>query len=53
MKINGFRLANMRNDEHFQFYSDFIKLVNSIGAAALKIETQFAVYVPLFKDGNK
>ena len=50
MKINGFRLANMRNDEHFQFYSDFIKLVNGIGAATLKIEAQFAAVMNLFDD---
>ena len=50
MKITKIDATRMRNDEHFQFNSDFSILVNNFGVAALKIETQFAVYVPLFKD---
>ena len=50
MKINGIKLSNLRNDEHFQFHFEFDKLVRKCGLAALKIETQFEAYVPLFKD---
>ena len=50
MKINGMRMANMRNDEHYQFYTDFGKLVNSIGAATLKIEEQYLACLPLFNN---
>ena len=50
MKINAIRMSHMHNDEHFQFYADFGKLVNSIGAASLKIEAQFAAVMNLFDD---
>ena len=53
MKITKIDATRMRNDEHFQFYSDFGLLVNSAGAAALKIDAQYAVYVPLFKDEDE
>ena len=50
MKINGMRMTNMRNDEHYQFLTDFIKLVNGIGAAILKINEQFITLTGLFDD---
>ena len=49
MKINGMRMTNMRNDEHYQFLTDFIKLVNGIGAAILKIYEQFIILTGLFE----
>jgi len=45
MKIDKSRL---RNDEHFQFNTEFRDLVAKEGAQNLKIETQFAAYLPLY-----
>ena len=50
MKIRGMHRPSLRNDEHFQFLTDFGELVNKIGADALHIETQFNACMVLFED---
>jgi len=37
MKRNGVKLTSFRNDEHFEFFTHFLNLVNRFGAATLKI----------------
>jgi hypothetical protein len=41
-QIKIFGRSQMRNDEHFQFYTEVIKLINRAGADTLNIEPQFA-----------
>jgi hypothetical protein len=48
MKINTIQLPALRNDEHFQFNTEFRDLVNRFGAHALNITVQFNDYLPLF-----
>jgi len=48
MKIDTFYRKNLRNDEHFQFHTEFRDLINKEGAQNLKIEIQFAAYLPLY-----
>ena len=50
MKIGAIHLNHMRNNEHFKFCTDVCSLIKRIGAAALKIEEQFATFVTLFED---
>ena len=50
MKIRGVHFPTMRNDEHFQFFTDFGALVNKVGAETLGIEAQFNAYMVLFED---
>ena len=48
MKIEKINLLHLRNDEHFQFHTEFRDLVTSLGAAALKIKPQFDAYLSLY-----
>jgi len=48
MKIKGLSQSKMRNDEYFQYHTEFIELVNRAGADNLKIEPQFETYMPLY-----
>jgi hypothetical protein len=48
MKIIKLYLHSLRNMRHFQFFTEFRDLVQSAGAAALKIEAQFAAWLALF-----
>ena len=48
MKIETFYRKNLRNDEHFQFHTEFRDLVTKEGAQNLKIDTLFAAYLPLY-----
>jgi len=48
MKIENLRTVHLRNDEHFQFHTEFRDLVTSCGAAALKIKPMFDTYLPLY-----
>jgi hypothetical protein len=48
MKIENIKLSSLRNDEHFQFNTEFRDLVNRFGAHALNITVQFNDYLPLF-----
>jgi hypothetical protein len=53
MKIQILKLVNLRNDEHFQFFANFIELVNSTGAAKLNIESRFNTLVALHADEDE
>jgi len=48
MQIDSFVIANLRNDEHFQFNSEFIQTVNKFGAVSLNIEPQTVKFKLLF-----
>lgn len=48
MKISKIDLRNLRNDEHFQFCTDFIALANSAGAEKLKVKPQMDAFTALF-----
>jgi len=48
VKIDKIYPYNLRNDEHFQFHTEFRDLVATHGAAALKIKPQFDAYLPLY-----
>jgi hypothetical protein len=48
MKIEKINTAHLRNDEHFQFHTEFRDLATKHGAAALKIKPQFDAYLPLY-----
>ena len=48
MKINKIYPYKMRNDAHFQFYTEFRALVQKDGAEHLKIAPQFAAWTPLY-----
>ena len=48
MYIENIHLYNMRNDEHFQFQTEFRALVYKYDAAKLNIAAQFQTYLPLF-----
>ena len=50
MEILKFDLSKLRNEEHFQFQSEFKALVETNTAATLGIDAQFHDYVPQFKD---
>jgi hypothetical protein len=53
MKIKKIVFLYLRNDEHFQFCTDFINLVNSVGAAKLKVQTQFKAFVDLNREEDE
>jgi len=38
-EIDGIRLSHMRNDEHFEFMTHFVNLVNATGVEKLKIRS--------------
>jgi len=48
MNVRTFRLAQLRNDEHFQFGGSFQSLVEKTGAVALKIAPQFTIWQSLY-----
>ena len=50
MKIQSLNLNNLRNEEHFQFQSEFKALVETNTTATLGIDAQFHDYVPQFKN---
>ncbi len=50
MKIQKIHLINLRNEEHYQFQTDFKGLVDYYTAAALGIEVAYAVYLALYAD---
>lgn len=50
MKIETIHLSHLRNEEHYQFHTDFNALTESYTAVALNIEAAFAAYQPLYND---
>lgn len=49
MKIAKIEIGRLRNDEHFQFHTEFRDLVIKHGAEGLKIQSQFAEYLPRYE----
>jgi hypothetical protein len=50
MNILKIDLSKLRNEEHYQFQTDFKKLVNQYKPASLSIVPQFQTYLPLYVD---
>ena len=48
MKIERMHLNNLRNDEHFQFNTEFRDAINRFGANNLNIESQYDVFLTLY-----
>ena len=53
MKIKSIHSNQLRNDEHFQFNTEFKDLVNKFDAAELKIGAQFNDFLALFKQEDE
>jgi len=49
MKIQGLRTHNLRNDAHFWFHTEFLKLINESGADTLKVKPLLDSYQPLYE----
>jgi len=49
MKIEAFYRKNLRNDEHFQFHTEFRSLIIKEGPQNLKVQAQFDAYTPLYE----
>jgi len=52
VKISKTYPYNLRNDSHFQFYTEFRNLVQSQGAENLKIAAQFEAWLPQLETRN-
>jgi hypothetical protein len=50
MKTNRLDLQHLRNEEHCQFHTEAMQLVESLGAQTLNIEVDFADYVKMNAD---
>jgi len=48
MKIGKINSNNLRNDEHFQFHTEFMDLVQKETPQKLKVQGQFEAYLPLY-----
>jgi hypothetical protein len=53
MKTTKINLSNLRNDEHFQYHSEFKALIEKYGPEILKVTEKYGVYKPLFDDENE
>jgi hypothetical protein len=53
MKIKNIRLLHLRNEEHFQFITEVKDLISAVGADALKIAAQYAVFLPRYADEDE
>ena len=53
MKIEKLNLVNLRNDEHFQFNTEFRDAVIKFGAAILGIEPQFDIFLPIYEQEDQ
>lgn len=49
MKINAIHLIQLRNEEHYQYMTDFSDLVKANGADALGIKKLYASFTSLYK----
>jgi hypothetical protein len=52
-KIDNIHLTHLRNDEHFQFFTDVINLINSVGATQLNVVKQFDALKSLYDDEDE
>jgi hypothetical protein len=50
MEVLKLRVVNLRNDEHFEFFTEFTDLVNGTGAMPLHIEKLFNTFKTLFAE---
>ena len=50
MKINSIYNGRQRNNEHFQFHTEFKDLVNEVGAEMINCEDQFSAYIACYND---
>jgi hypothetical protein len=50
MPIKNLHLVNLQNEEHYKFAHDFKELVINATPAALKIEKDFSVFLPLLDE---
>jgi len=48
MKISKIHTIHLRNDEHFQFHTEFRDLATKETPQKLKIQGQFEAYLPLY-----
>ena len=53
MKCNRFVVEKLRNEEWFQFYTEFKSLVEYYGADALNIDALFSAFVVLYADADE
>jgi hypothetical protein len=52
-KISSLDLRSIRNDEHFEFFTEFITLVNETGRGALQIAKPFDTFTALFAEEDE
>ena len=52
MKCKRFRIVHLRNEEWFQFFTEFKSLVEQYHPGTLNIEALFAVFVTLYIDAD-
>lgn len=52
MKIKKFDYEKLRNEEHYQFHTDMVKLIENETPTKLKVVNQFAAYRSLYDDEN-
>ncbi|MDP4207545.1 MAG: DUF6261 family protein [Bacteroidota bacterium] len=48
MKTSKIRLADLHNEEHYQFHTEFKDLVEKYGAQPLNIDAAYSAYQPLY-----
>ncbi|MDR2968775.1 MAG: DUF6261 family protein [Tannerellaceae bacterium] len=53
MRILALKHHDLKNNEHFEFFTDFIELANSVGVEKLKIEKPFGALTLLFKEEDE
>jgi hypothetical protein len=53
MKCKRFKIKDLRNEEWFQFYSEFKMLVEQYSPSVLNIDALFAIFTVLYADADK
>jgi hypothetical protein len=53
MKVLSIKLTALRNDEHFEFFSEFIELVKETGVANLQIVKPFNAFTTIFSEEDE
>jgi len=52
-KLQKIDFSKTRNDEHFEFFTHFLNLVNRFGAEKLKIAAQFALFLKFYEQEDE
>jgi len=52
-KTKNIHLTHLRNDEHFQFFTDVVSLVNSVGAGKLNVQKQFDALCDIYREEDE